>query len=68
MEHPAPRQLHHLEKIVALLALLAVLALTIGFAQAQTVSNKKSTAQASGAKNPRSKNLSLPNVMALCAK
>ncbi len=50
MEHPAPRQLHHLEKIVALLALLAVLALTIGFAQAQTVSNKKPTAQASGAK------------------
>ena len=29
-----PRQLHHLEKIVALFALLAVLALSIGFAQA----------------------------------
>ena len=30
------RQLHHLEKIVAVFALLAVLLLTVGFAQAQT--------------------------------
>jgi len=32
--HANPRSLHHLEKIVAIAALFAVLALTIGFAQA----------------------------------
>ena len=46
------RQLHHLEKVVAFFALFAVIALTIGFAQAQAPSQspqsqkKKPTAQA----------------------
>ncbi len=38
---PQQRQLHQLEKIVALFALLAVFALSIGFAQAGDVSQKK---------------------------
>ena len=36
MQQEPERQLHHLEKIVAGIALLAVLLLTVGFAQAQT--------------------------------
>ena len=36
MQQESQRQLHHLEKIVAVFALLAVLLLTVGFAQAQT--------------------------------
>ena len=36
MQEQSQRQLHHLEKIVAGFALLAVLLLTVGFAQAQT--------------------------------
>lgn len=42
MEQPQ-RQLHHLEKIVAFFALFAVVALTVGFAQAQTITKKKPT-------------------------
>jgi D-alanyl-D-alanine endopeptidase (penicillin-binding protein 7) len=36
MQQQPERQLHHLEKIVAVFALLAVLLLTVGFAHAQT--------------------------------
>ena len=36
MQQEPERQLHHLEKIVAGIALLAVLLLTVGFAQAQS--------------------------------
>lgn len=40
MQQESQRQLHHLEKIVAVFALLAVLLLTVGFAQAQTGKKK----------------------------
>jgi D-alanyl-D-alanine endopeptidase (penicillin-binding protein 7) len=48
MEQPQ-RQLHHLEKIVAFFALFAVIALTIGFAQAETATKKKPSAQKASA-------------------
>jgi D-alanyl-D-alanine endopeptidase (penicillin-binding protein 7) len=46
MQNSSERRLHHLEKIVALIALAAVLALTVGFAQGAGPKNRRAEAPA----------------------